>query len=114
MIWTALVVAFLVYPTVLALKDAMVRPHPVPAAPISESTKELASTRGGMNRVPLTPEEKNSPVRLRTKKHNHTPDEGETHGAHGESRSVVVSVREVHDDQFARSVDHSEWHLKQQ
>jgi hypothetical protein len=46
-IWTALVVAFLVYPTVLALKDAMVRPHPVPAAPISESTEESASTRGG-------------------------------------------------------------------
>jgi len=37
MICTALAVAFFVYPTVLALRDAIVSPHPVPAAPIKES-----------------------------------------------------------------------------
>jgi hypothetical protein len=37
MICTALAVAFLVYPTVLALSEAIVRPQPVPAAPMSES-----------------------------------------------------------------------------
>ena len=39
MICTALDVAFLVYPTVLALMDAIVRPQPVPAAPMRESSR---------------------------------------------------------------------------
>ena len=73
MICTALAVAFLVYPTVLALSEAIVRPQPVPAAPMSESnwvSKAICqNTSNG-----LTAKEKYPSIVLRSHEHEHPTD----------------------------------------
>lgn len=113
MIWTAFAVAFFVYPTVFALREAIVRPHPVPAAPIRE-TEMLVGIQAVQIRVMrLTSEEQNAFIILRREKHDHTARKWQAHGQSAKCSSILISIGQVHDDELARHIDDTEGHVEQ-